>query len=221
MNYYFLVEGETEKEIYPLWLKYLMPHLKKVDAYDSVIENHYFIISGMGYPQLLNRHLHNAIQEINEIGRYDYLVIALDADEVTVEERQQEVADNVAKAEEKLVSTCQLQIIVQNRCLETWFMGNRTVFPRQPDDQFLELFQFYRVDQHDPEGMTKPDGFSNSLAEFHYHYLKKMLKQKKIHYSKKTPKEVGQAYYLQQLQKRITDEPTHLQTLQICLAFFQ
>jgi hypothetical protein len=43
MNIYFLVEGNsTEKQIYPKWLEYLIPNLKRVKYYDQVENNNYY-----------------------------------------------------------------------------------------------------------------------------------------------------------------------------------
>ena len=45
MNIYFLVEGNrTEKKIYPQWLTYLVPKLKRVKYHDEVTSNNYYLI---------------------------------------------------------------------------------------------------------------------------------------------------------------------------------
>ncbi|MFN5892544.1 MAG: hypothetical protein ACK45Z_07910, partial [Dolichospermum sp.] len=88
MNIYFLVEGRrTEKKIYPAWLQYLIPQLQKVEYYDQVQENNYYLISGKGYPSILGDHLENALEKIQEKNNYDYLVLCVDADEELVEDR--------------------------------------------------------------------------------------------------------------------------------------
>ena len=220
MNVYFLVEGKTEKKIYPRWIAQLIPQLQCVATYDQVRQNNYYIFSGGGYPQILDVHLSNAIVEVNEVGKYDYLVVALDADEVTVDERLEEVKKEMAKKEElKLEGSCQLQVIIQNRCMETWFMGNQAVFPRNPTQNFRKFFQFYNVAQNDPEAMLKPNEFIGSIAQFHKKYLKEMLREKNISYSEKIPNEVGEPHYLEQLEKRVENYAEHLKTLQIFLAF--
>ncbi|CAD0233235.1 conserved hypothetical protein [Planktothrix agardhii] len=90
MNIYFLVEGKsTEKKIYPKWLEYLIPNLVRVQYYDQVENNNYYLISGQGYPRILYDGLENAVDKILEAPRYDYLVICVDADEESVEERIQ------------------------------------------------------------------------------------------------------------------------------------
>jgi len=53
MNWYFLVEGKTERKIYPQWISYLMPHLSRIDSPGEAQNNHYYLISGGGFPSLL------------------------------------------------------------------------------------------------------------------------------------------------------------------------
>lgn len=220
MNLYFLVEGETERIIYPRWLKQLLPTLTKIRVASDVRENNYYLISGGGYPGLLDNHLPNAVEEINEMGRYDYFIISLDADELTVAERINEVQSKILKENIKLVN-CQLEIIVQNRCMETWFMGNRKVFPRNPTKDFEHFFRFYNVSENDPEQMEKPRDFNGAIGKFHKQYLKMMLAEKNIRYSETIPNAVGELEYLQQLQKRVEEFPDHLKTLYSFIVLLQ
>jgi hypothetical protein len=89
MNIYFLVEGKkTELIIYPKWLSYLVPELKRVQYYDQINENSYYIISAKGNARMIHDGIPNAVEKIQEIGNYNYFVICLDADEDTVEERK-------------------------------------------------------------------------------------------------------------------------------------
>lgn len=117
MNIYFLVEGRhTEKKIYPEWLKYLIPELIKVDYYDQVKDNNYYLISGKGYPSILGDHLVNAVDKIQETNNYDYLVICVDADEETVEERINYI-DNYIQDKSFNLGKTKVVIIIQNRCI--------------------------------------------------------------------------------------------------------
>lgn len=120
MNLYILVEGKTERHVYPKWLEYLVPHLKQVNAFDEVTHDSFYLISAMGYPQILD-HVRNAVEDINGVGSYDYFIVALDADDVDVEERIREVQEVVSET----AINAELKVIVQKRCMETWFLGNR------------------------------------------------------------------------------------------------
>lgn len=65
MNLYFMVEGITERKVYPQWISYLLPHLSRVNQASDARENNYYLISGGGFPSILNDHLANSIEEVN------------------------------------------------------------------------------------------------------------------------------------------------------------
>lgn len=214
---YFLVEGKTEQKVYPRWISSLLPSLTRVDSPDKVSKNSYFLISGGGFPSLLDNHLKASIEDVNAIGTYDYLVICLDSDDATPEAKMKMV-DNFL-VEKELTLSCNLRIIVQQRCMETWFMGNRNVYTRNPSQNFKPFAQFYDVSIHDPESMEKPPDFGGSCSMYHFEYLKSMLLEKNIRYSKTNPRDVMQEYYLHELVRRTKDFPNQLATLRNCLNF--
>jgi hypothetical protein len=219
MNIYFLVEGKrTEKKIYPEWIKYLIPGLVKVDYHDQVDKNNYYLISGHGYPNILYDGLDNAIDKITESEKYDYLVICVDADEETVGSRKSYINNFIAKKNINLGKT-KIEVIVQNRCIETWLLGNRKIFDsRQPLIPPLSSYvAYYDVSQDDPELMGDFD--MNNHADFHHEYLKAIFRSKNITYSKKSPNDAKDQYYLEQLQKRVKDSPTDLKSFQVFLDF--
>ena len=219
MNLYFLVEGKkTERKVYPAWLSYLLPELKQVKNYEEVNQNNYYLFSGEGYPSIINDHLPNAIEDITSIGKYNYLVVCLDAEENTVAEIKQEIYDFIQKKRINLGNT-NLILIIQNRCLETWFLGNRKIYSRNPQSSpLLDYTRYYNVSENCPELMGNYQGF-NIHAQFHGAYLRSLFHEKNISYSKKNPGDVLQPYYLDQLLKRIQDEPQHLPSLQIFIDF--
>ena len=102
MNFYFVFEGKTEPIVYKKWLSVLLSQLTEVESYDSVNQNNYYYESDiavfsrmrgnkilerltvqdsntphscdyryMGVPSCY-RVCANAIQEINEVPKYDY-----------------------------------------------------------------------------------------------------------------------------------------------------
>ncbi len=217
MNLYFLVEGKTEKKVYPAWLSYLLPHLSKIESPDDVSENNYFLISGGGYPSLLDNHLSASIEDVNNSGEYDFLIICLDSDNDLPDVRRHSVHEFIEK--NNLSVSCKLEIILQARCMETWFAGNRKVFPRNPSDSFIPFLNFYNTSVSDPELMEKPQNFQESCSIYHYNYLKSMLSERKVRYSKTNPKSVVEKYYLDELKKRLIETPEHLSTLRTCLEF--
>jgi len=219
MNIYFLVEGRsTEKKIYPKWLKHLVPKLKKVDHYNQVEGNSYYLISGNGYPAIISDGIPNAVDKITEVSTYDYLVICIDADEDTVEERKNYIYDFIEKNKIELGKT-KLILIIQNRCIETLLLGNRKMFDsRQPQEEPLSSYaKYYDVSQYDPELMGDYDGSNH--AKFHGSYLKEVFKAKNLSYTKKFPGEAQKEHYLDQLLKRIDEKSEHLQTFQSFIQF--
>jgi REP element-mobilizing transposase RayT len=216
MNIYFLVEGRrSEKKVYPQWLSYLLPGLTQVRYFDEAKNHNFYLFSSNGYPSILDD-IKNAAEDINSCGKYAYLVVCLDADECTVEEKREEFNEIFQPGALELKA--ELVIIVQNRCFETWFLGNRKVFPRNPQDEiFREYCRFYNVSIKDPELMPNFAGF-NRIAQFHEDYLKRMLREKGIRYTKRNPGNVGEPHYIEALQKRTGNNHNHLKTLKY---FFQ
>ncbi|MEB3884515.1 hypothetical protein [Lyngbya sp. CCY1209] len=219
MNIYFLVEGRsTEKKIYPKWLEYLIPELERVDYHDQAIKNNYYIISGRGYPNILYDGLDNAINKINETNNYDYLVICVDVDEDTVDERVIYIQNFIKDRNINLGGT-EIIIIAQNRCIETWLLGNRKIFDsRQPQEYPLsDYVSYYDVSQNDPELMGQYN--MKNHADFHFEYLREIFIAKNIIYTKKRPGEAQKQYYLDELKRRVTNNPDHLKSFQTFLEF--
>ncbi len=219
MNIYFLVEGrKTEKKVYPKWIAALIPEMQEIkDAFEAV-EKNFYIFTGNGYPSLLHNHLRNSVADINSIGNYDYFVICLDADEFTVTERENEVLEFIEKEHILLNSNTKLIIIVQNRCIETWFLGNSKVFKRNPAREKLKEFvAFYDVSTKDPELMGKLDGYETH-ADFHETYLSELLAERNILYTKQKPRGVTEPDYLKQLIKRATAKQ-HIKSFKVFYDF--
>jgi hypothetical protein len=177
------------------------------------------MVSGLGYPRLLDIQLPNSVADVNGIGRFDYLVVCLDAEELTPDVRIAEVKQHVAALQVKLTAATTLKIIVQNRCIETWFLGNTAVFKRNPQSAALRQFiEHYDVSENDPEAMGVYPGF-DTHADFHRKYLQEMLRERNLRYSKMAPGPVAEQPYLEQLQQRVESKPADLLTFQGFLAF--
>ena len=218
MNIYFLVEGKTEKRIYTQWLAYLIPELTQVKSYHRVQENNYYLISGKGYPSILSLGLPNAADKIQETQKYDYLVLCVDADEETVEERTEYIYNFIEDNGIKLGETKPI-VIVQNRCIETWLLGNRKMFDSgEPQDPPLaDYVKYYDVSQEDPELMGPYQ--NKNHARFHKQYLQNIFWAKNLSYSKTNPGEALKEDYLNELIKRISDRPEHLKSFESLITF--
>ena len=212
MNLYFILEGEkTEVLLYPKWISYLKPELKQVDFEKDIVENNYYIFSGGGIPSIYN-HTVNAIKNINDNPIFDKLIVCLDGEEIGVDARISEIKKHILTTGVVLNKTCEIEYVIQNVCIETWFLGNRRIVKRIPDNLKLrEFLQYYNVVENDPEFMDKKDGFRNK-AHFHLSYFREILKEHKLSYSKARPKVVLEESFLNELITR-TEQTNHLPTL--------
>ncbi len=219
MNVYFLVEGKkTEYKVYPAWLSLLVPSLIKVRLTHEVNKHNYCLFSAEGYPSIIYDHIPNAVKDVNNHGSYDYLVVCLDADEETVESRIEEV-NNFLKQEKIRLKNTKLVIIIQNRCIETWFLGNRRLIRNNPESLELRKYlDFYNLIDLDPELMGVYPGYSTH-AHFHEAYLKEIFSERNIHYTKRNPGHVLESSYLEQLILHTQKEPRHLMTFQTFFNF--
>jgi hypothetical protein len=235
MNFYFVFEGKTEAIVYKKWLSVLLPHLTEVDSFDAVSHNNYYYESDMGVPDCY-RVAANAIQEINEVPKYDYLVLFTDADRMTVSDKKAEADEKIKlnlqnKPFQTLPENCQLEIIIQKVCIETWFLGNRNFFVRNPQNNELlkQYIKYFDVSQNDPEDLAsefiQDEENSNEIfgyktkALFHEGYLREIFKERNLSYSKSRPREVQEKFYLEQLLTRIKTNPDHLDSFQEFIEF--
>jgi len=207
MNIYFLVEGRsTEKKAYPKFVEHFFEgQLTKVRQFDEVSNNNYFLLSGNGYPRIFTDVLKSSISDINSVSRYDYLILCIDADENSIEERHQELQEYLEQFKDEgieLSPDCKLELVVQKRCIETWFLGNKVVYKANPTSKVLAEFQaFYNVKDYDPELMPVFKDFGNH-ANFHFAYLREMLLERNVRYSKNHPRDVAEKHYLERLIER-------------------
>jgi hypothetical protein len=205
MNIYFLVEGRrTEKKIYPKWLSFLVPKLNQISFFEEVVNNNYKLVSGNGFPHLLHKHLANSIEDVNNDGNYDYFVICLDSDEFSIAERIEEVNTYLSENNIKLEKDTKLQIIVQNKCIETWLLGNKKVFKINPTSKILlKCINHYNVSDDNPENMNKEEEYIGSDSDYHFTYLREMLSERNVSYTKERPRGVTEKHYLEELISRI------------------
>lgn len=234
MNLYFLVEGSTEFNIYPRWLSHLLPNFKRVSEYDQITDNNYFIFNAAGQPAIIDEHLPNAVKDINLLeseGKYyyNYLLVCLDTEELTVDELRVDILTSVQSNKNISLSGLELVLIIQNRCLKTWLLGNQNFIltqasniPLKYSEPFLTYRNYYDVRDQDPELMGIYNG-SKSIthAQFHEEYLKAVFKARELSYSKGKSKEVGEKFYLDELIKRVTVQPNHLKSFKYFLSIIQ
>ncbi len=223
MNVYFLVEGmRTEKKAYPKILKYYKPHYKYVQNYFEIEKNSFYIESGLGMPQLLSK-IYPAMLNIKDQNqtenKFDILVISIDSDiyggyKQAKELLQNQVEQDLIKAELKINIVC----IIQNPCIETWFLGNRSVYPQKIKSPFKDFHKNYNVCANCPEKMYPPKNSNYTLSKYHLVYLKTMLKQSNLRYEKNYVDNVTTNEYINALDKRI-NKTNHLPSLRTFINF--
>lgn len=217
MNFYIIVEGEkTEMSVYPAWLSLLAPTYTRIENFDDVNENNYYIFCGGGIPSIYT-HVTNAILDINEINskegpHYDYLLVCLDTEEENRDYIMQQIEKQL-KSKGVSLQNAELLVFEQKICMETWFLGNQSVFKDNPQaSEYLDFIKYYNVGQNNPEemGNMNPNRFATA-ARFHLRYLQQMLEERNMSYSKSNTRAVQQQTYLQQLIKRY-EETGHIAT---------
>ncbi len=221
MNIYFLVEGKTERKVYQKWISYFLPNFTRFYTPEEACENNYYLISGGGYPSILDNHLIDSASDVTSCGNFDLLVLALDTDEVDGNSKVEEVSRFVTENSVKFGS-CKFIVVPQVVCMETWFLGNRRIFPRNARSQeCAELIKHFNVSTDDPETMQKPLDFDGTVSNFHYKYLKKVLSDRNIRYSKSHPVEVTEPYYIGELEARIKSDVDSMKSMRNLILLFQ
>lgn len=188
MNLFFYVEGSsTEFKVYQKWVKYFKPNLDYIDSIDQYDNNKYFIKSGGGIPQMLQDNLVSSVKTVNDLiksGTNIYKFIFV----IDVENRSpDDVLGEVDSRLKSLKCLTKFSIVIQNYCIESWALGNRSIFPRHPSDSILRDFKnFYDVSSLDPEKMPNYDGYPTK-ALFSKRYLKKIANNYRSTYSTTNP----------------------------------
>jgi hypothetical protein len=170
VRYYIVVEGASgEPQIYPNWIRYINDTLTQIHDVRDTRDNTYYMVSGYGYPNYL-KVIENAIEDVNALKNIDCLVVAVDSEDKTFQEKHDEIAGLVNG---KLKRSC-LKIIVQHFCIETWALGNRVSCRKNAQDKpLLEYRRIYDVRNNDPELL--PPYRDMNRAQFAYAYLRRMI----------------------------------------------
>lgn len=200
MNIYIVTEGKAERKVYKHWIPFVNPKLSFVDEIDKVQNNNFFLISGGGYPAYFEV-IEAAISDVNSYKTFDRLVISIDSEEISREEKQDEI--------KKFLSTkkcrVEIKIIVQHFCLETWGIGNQSIFRKNPQSVRLKEYrEHYDVKTQDPELLPDyPREFLNR-SQYATKYLKVALNDlhPNLSYSKRNPIALTNAKYFEQIKNR-------------------
>lgn len=229
MNLYILVEdGKSGHKIIDNWIANLMPSLTRVASVNEVTEQNYVIFSGLGYPRLLGTDsssssrnvLGQTIETLNQIKKFDYFLIFLDGDDEGVQARKNITIHKIEHYKEHL--SCPYQIFVQNKCIETWLLGNRDYFPKTYSQSFEAFANHYNVALLDPELMENDSrALVTTNALYHERYLRQMMQEVGLHYLKSRAHPVMYSRpFIEGLQQRVI-ETNDLKSLKEFFDFIQ
>lgn len=218
MNIYFLLEDEKSfLKVLPKWLEYMDFGYARVADICDVQQNHYVLQSGQGVSQLVDKVLFETIDTILlNPGKIDLLVVILDAEELEMEERVQEVKERISNRYGSVRLTFDITVLVCNHCFETWLLGCCGIYPNEEIDEksfFYQYFCHYNIEERDPEKMKPPADSGDTIARYHFHYLHELLRYKRIRYSKSRPNNVATEKYFNGMVERI-QKTDHLKSFQ-------
>ena len=213
MNLCFLVEGAlTEKLVYRNWIKHTFPALSEVSTTGDMTADTYYIVAGNGNPQYKKR-IAELMEDFRAYPTIDHFFICVDAESKAYTEAFKEIEDEV-KAH-ILAPQLSVHIIIQNGCIETWFLGHTAMMQRVAGASRMSKYvKFYDVSEKDPELMgAHPD--HPIRAHFHQEYLQEMFlaQSPRQRYRKRSPGPVLEKPYLDALRERC-ETTGHLPSLQ-------
>jgi hypothetical protein len=203
VNLYLLVEGsKTEPQIYEAWIGYVFPCLRRVKDRDEIKHNHCYIFEGSGYNYTKTR-VQAALEDAVAVGCVDHLILCFDSDYRTFEETFSEIEAELLAAQDIMQSVSDqfppISIIIQNRCIETWLLGNTKVV-RSSDENLREHVDFYNVAVDDPELMLhRVESRQRAVARYHKEYLKAVFRAAGESYSESSPGIAMNSDYLEAL----------------------
>ena len=175
MNLYVVVEGIIgERRVYESWIQYASSQLIYVPTIFDIDNNHFSVIAGGGYPNYFDV-VESAIEDVNSVGNIDRLVVSVDSEEMSFEEKLEELTDFV----NQIPCRASIHIVIQHFCLETWALGNKRVGPRNPKSVRLREYKtIYNVLALDPELLPAHPNSSLNRAQFAERYLRALLNDK-------------------------------------------
>jgi hypothetical protein len=229
MNLAFLVEGMTELRLYPKWIDHFSNSSLSecITGYQDVVSDQFtiFNVSGIGK---MRTEIPAAIQAINGNPVFDYLIIVVDADDNNIAKNESLIQGIFDDADTpQLPVNCQVKIIVQQVCIETWFIGHTDhylIAKESPDKGIKSFMAEYDVENDDPEMMpNNPASIIHSIGAYHTTFLTKMLKgaNRSWRYNKTTAHNLIDIPYIQRLEQRLLDSPTHLKSFSDTIVFLK
>ena len=199
MNYYFLVEGrKTEMMFYPKLIKHFNPQYVQIYDYSDYKENNFYMFSGEGNPQIFKK-LKNTLEDIKDINKkakytkikIDILFVVIDSDRYDSFESALNSINYYITSFKSIINDAKVKVIpiIQRECIESWFLGNKALFPEQYSDEFKCFAEHYNVSVDDPELM--PSDSEKTKGQYAFAYLVKMCFENGFIYTKSSIEKVS------------------------------
>ncbi|MBP1564437.1 MAG: hypothetical protein J6A58_01605 [Oscillospiraceae bacterium] len=240
MNYYFLLEdSQSFIKILPKWFEYIEFNCTRVPDISQIEKNNYVLQSGHGVTQLITRALFDTIDTIiSNPGKIDHLVIVLDAESESMESRKQQVIDKINDKYNQEELDFEINIFVCNRCIETWLLGRKNLYPSYEETidtaeyykyfetHFRNHYNHYNIELNDPEKMLQPTDYTSPVARYHFKYFhdlcqyNNLCKKEKLKYTKSKPQIAMDKQFFKGLINRI-DNTEHLLSFREFITFLR
>lgn len=217
MNIYLVVEDTYGKDIYSKWIKYINPRFSIVNNISEIKKNNIYIVSGGGFPYYYEM-IEAAIEDVNSNIIFDRLVVAVDSEDLSFQEKFNEVNSFIQS--KKFYK--EYKIVIQHYCLETWALGNRAIVTRNPQSVLLRNYRtIFDVLNADPELLPALEEEELNRAQFAAKYLRILLNEKfrNLTYTKKNPKVLLNRKYFDRVKSRF-DETNHIKSFDNFLKAF-
>ena len=127
MNIAVVTEGKGDKYLYKSWIPYVNPSITYVNRIEDITNNNFSIVESFGNPYYF-RSIDRTIDDVNDHGNIDRLVISVDSEEMSLQDKQSEISRYLANKS----CSASIFVIVQHFCIETWALGNKRACPANP-----------------------------------------------------------------------------------------
>jgi hypothetical protein len=218
MNIFIVVEGEVgEKKVYQHWVPLVNPELNYVPHISLVDNNNFSILSGGGHPQYFDV-IDSAIDDVNSLNNIDRLVISVDSEDLSYEEKY----DEILKFSSQFKCKSEIKIVVQHFCLETWGLGNRAIIRQNPQlPTLIQYRRFYNVRSKDPELLPPYEPEELNKSQFAVKYLRHALNDKfrNLTYTKSNPTVLLHDKYFGRVKERY-EQTNHIKSFHNFLSAF-
>jgi hypothetical protein len=196
---YVVAEDAGARVLLPTWIRALDPRLVAMTSVDDPVDHGFWLVSGGGYP-FLRRIVADAVADIvDRPNFFDALVVVVDRGEGTLDQRRAEFRDQVGGL------PCALRLVVADRCVETWALGNRSFIAAIPTTEDLRAWKAHHdVRERDPEALPlRPP--HQTVEQCAAAYLTAAHRERRLAYNKARPVHLANAAYLDAVRNRLAD----------------